>query len=229
MSSALRSPVPSNTLLRFLRARSLEIPSIYQRSSPQAPRRVAQQARRASGLTRRQRTAPGDYPPREWRPLRRCPALPPRAGSAPFSTTTCRANGYYNGQNDQDERPLTWQERLWGMAARRGSKPLQPNDLPGREDDIFAPRRTMAAKAALEPRVRCTEVDERGETTITDGEFKKTELIAKVSTFPCTSCLEPALTACSTVSCPAISARSTRPPSPTSSCGPPPSSSTSST
>lgn len=189
MSPALRSPVPSNTLLRFLRARSQEIPSIYQQcSSPQAPRRVAQQARRASGLARRQRptaqTGPDDISPREWRPLRRCPALSPRTGSAPFSTTTCRANGYYNGQNGQDERPLTWQEKLWGLAARRGSKPLQPNDLPGREDDIFAPRRTMAAKAALEPRVRCTEVDERGETTITDGEFKKTELIAKVSTSP---------------------------------------------
>lgn len=178
--------MPSNTLLRFLRARSQEIPSIYQRCSPQTPPRAAQQARRASGLTRRQRTAPDGNPP-----LRRCPALPPRAASAPFSSSACRANGYYNGKSGQDERPLTWQERLWGLAARRGSKPLQPNDLPGREDDIFAPRRTMSAKAALEPRVRCTEVDERGETTITDGEFKKTELIAKVNTSPRTSCLEP--------------------------------------
>ena len=68
------------------------------------------------------------------------------------------------------------------MAARRGGKPLKPDDLPGRDDDLmFSPRRTMSAKAALEPRVRCTEVDEHGETTITDGEFKKTELIAKVS------------------------------------------------
>lgn len=39
----------------------------------------------------------------------------------------------------------------------------------------------MTAKAAAEPRLRCTEVDENGEVILVDGEFKKTELIAKVS------------------------------------------------
>jgi magnesium transporter len=38
----------------------------------------------------------------------------------------------------------------------------------------------MAAKAASEPRLRCTEVDENGNVILVDGEFKKTELIAKV-------------------------------------------------
>jgi hypothetical protein len=33
----------------------------------------------------------------------------------------------------------------------------------------------------LEPRLRCTEMDENGNFTAVDGEFKKTELIAKVS------------------------------------------------
>ena len=36
------------------------------------------------------------------------------------------------------------------------------------------------AKAALEPVLRCTEVDEKGEAILTDGAFKKSELIAKV-------------------------------------------------
>lgn len=117
------------------------------------------------------------------------------------------------------------------MAARRGSKPLKPDDLPGRDDDMYSPRRTMSAKAALEPRVRCTEVDENGETTITDGEFKKTELIAKVSillhvnSVPTNS----SDTLSSTVFCPAISARSTRPTCRTSSSAHPQFSSTSST
>ena len=43
---------------------------------------------------------------------------------------------------------------------------------------IFA---IQLAKAATEPRLRCTEVDENGEVILMDGEFKKTELIAKVS------------------------------------------------
>lgn len=188
MSHALRSPVPSNTLLRFLRAQSLVLPSIYQRCSPQAPRRASPQARRASSFVRRQRpasqgvaTPAGDILAREWCPFRRR-SPSPKTGPATFATTARRANGSYNGKNNEGERQVTWQEKLWGMAARRGSKPLKPDDLPGREDDMFSPRRTMSAKAALEPRVRCTEVDEYGETTITDGEFKKTELIAKVRT-----------------------------------------------
>lgn len=79
----------------------------------------------------------------------------------------------------------TWQERLWGLAARRGRKPLKPDDLPGHEEldqgsYMFNSRRVMSAKAALEPRLRCTEVDENGEVILVDGEFKKTELIAKV-------------------------------------------------
>ena len=45
---------------------------------------------------------------------------------------------------------------------------------------MFTSRRTLAAKAALEPRLRCTEVDEYGRVILVDGEFKKTELIAKV-------------------------------------------------
>jgi len=42
----------------------------------------------------------------------------------------------------------------------------------------------MAAKAALEPRLRCTEVDEYGKVILVDGEFKKTELIAKYGLLP---------------------------------------------
>lgn len=63
--------------------------------------------------------------------------------------------------------------------------PLKPDDLPSREDygegsSMFSSRRTLAAKAASEPRLRCTEVDEYGKVILVDGEFKKTELIAKV-------------------------------------------------
>ena len=78
----------------------------------------------------------------------------------------------------------SWREMLWGRATGK-PRPLNPEDLPSRDErggpgSIFSPSRTQAAKAALEPRLRCTEVDENGEVILTDGEFKKSELIAKV-------------------------------------------------
>jgi len=65
-------------------------------------------------------------------------------------------------------------------------KPLQPGDLPEEPNDyssMFNSRRLQMAKAALEPRLRCTEVDENGKVILMDGEFKKSELIAKVCVF----------------------------------------------
>ncbi|CAK7198946.1 magnesium ion transporter [Sporothrix eucalyptigena] len=67
---------------------------------------------------------------------------------------------------------------------------LLPGDLPdhgaGAEfaSVMFNARRLQTAKAALEPRLRCTEVDEYGEVILVDGEFKKTELIAKYGLLP---------------------------------------------
>lgn len=61
---------------------------------------------------------------------------------------------------------------------------MQPKDLPAHDElsdgSMFNSRRILTAKAASEPRLRCTEVDEDGEVILIDGEFKKMELIAKV-------------------------------------------------
>lgn len=73
------------------------------------------------------------------------------------------------------------------MNAKKDDKPLKADDLQNRtaegESSMYFPRRTPAAKAALEPRLRCTEVDENGRVILMDGEFRKTELIAKVRNF----------------------------------------------
>ncbi|RYP06867.1 hypothetical protein DL764_002915 [Monosporascus ibericus] len=45
-------------------------------------------------------------------------------------------------------------------------------------------RRQLSQKAALEPRLRCTEVDEHGNVILVDGEFKKSELIARFGLLP---------------------------------------------
>lgn len=78
----------------------------------------------------------------------------------------------------------SWMEKLWGSGPIRGARPLQPKDLPAHDElsdgSMFNSRRILTAKAASEPRLRCTEVDEDGEVILIDGEFKKMELIAKV-------------------------------------------------
>jgi magnesium transporter len=90
----------------------------------------------------------------------------------------------FKGQDPNPENPPTW-ERFLKFAGRKDGKVLKPDDLPNHDEysdgsSIFNNRRTLAAKAASEPRLRCTEVDEHGNVILVDGEFKKTELIAKV-------------------------------------------------
>ena len=71
------------------------------------------------------------------------------------------------------------------MSKASGEK-LNPDDLPrqglpeGSDTGSIFHRRSMKAKAALDPRLRCTEVDGEGKVIMVDGEFKKSELIAKV-------------------------------------------------
>lgn len=50
----------------------------------------------------------------------------------------------------------------------------------GAEGNLFNLGRTLAAKASNEVRLRCTEFDGNGNVTLVNGEFKKSELIAKV-------------------------------------------------
>lgn len=80
-----------------------------------------------------------------------------------------------------------WRERCWGRM-KKTPKPLQPDDLPNtfypREesgDFIFSLGQHISAKAAAQhSKLRCTELDENGNVVMASGEFKKSELIAKV-------------------------------------------------
>ncbi|PFH55977.1 hypothetical protein XA68_17246 [Ophiocordyceps unilateralis] len=90
-----------------------------------------------------------------------------------------------------DSTPMEWFERLWGASGRhRGIKSARTKDSSSRDEfapggsSMFNSRRMLTAKAALEPMLRCTEVDENGKVILTDGEFKKTELIAKFGLLP---------------------------------------------
>lgn len=78
-------------------------------------------------------------------------------------------------------------QRLLGGASRKGKGSIRPSDLPPLPSflDDVAPGghgRSKTGKAGNELKLRCTEIDENGNVTLVNGEFKKSELIAKVMT-----------------------------------------------
>ncbi|KAI9880754.1 MAG: magnesium ion transporter [Pleopsidium flavum] len=85
-----------------------------------------------------------------------------------------------------------WLRRLWELKGRSGQTALRPDDLPpltgfldgGAETSMFNLGRSLAGKASNELKLRCTEFDENGNVTLVNGEFKKSELIAKYGLLP---------------------------------------------
>lgn len=98
--------------------------------------------------------------------------------TSPSSVITSRR---FISSEDTDDgtRKKTSSERLWGPNAVKPD--FQSHSAEELEESIFTSSMGRRAKAALEPVLRCTEVDEKGDAILTDGAFKKTELIAKVS------------------------------------------------
>lgn len=188
----MRTPVPSRSLLRFLRTQSetaFFTPSQV-RGTKASAARVCNRVRlyttdtqRCSAASETASSQPLALEASLW-PFQ-SPRLQQQQQRREVSSTT-KASGWNKSNKSGVNDPAnSWQERLWGMAARRGFKPLKPDDLPGHGDEfehgsMFNSRRVMTAKAAAEPRLRCTEVDEHGQVILVDGEFKKSELIAKV-------------------------------------------------
>ncbi|KHN98773.1 inner membrane magnesium transporter MRS2 precursor [Metarhizium album ARSEF 1941] len=194
MQPALRLPVPSRSLLRFLKSQSnvaFLAPSSAN-SLVAAGSRLCRRGRTPEGLNsvgvRSPTTSRGQrhvgsrlcavtYPCRD--------APPAKLAKLGFCTTAARRELF---EPKPDSEP-TWQQKLWGKSVQKGPKLLKPDDLPAPDEfehgsSMFTNRRTLAAKAALEPRLRCTEVDENGKVILVDGEFKKTELIAKFGLNP---------------------------------------------
>lgn len=81
-------------------------------------------------------------------------------------------------------RPLL--QRLSRSRPQRKKAALKPDDLPERPsflDDVSSSvlGRSKVGKASNEMKLRCTELNENGTVTLVNGEFKKSELIAKAS------------------------------------------------
>ncbi|KAL8634859.1 MAG: hypothetical protein Q9228_007588, partial [Teloschistes exilis] len=78
--------------------------------------------------------------------------------------------------------------RLWEKRRKASTafKDEQTTPLPSLLEDPNATTygRSKAGKAANELRLRCTEINEHGDVTLVNGEFKKSELIAKYGLLP---------------------------------------------
>ncbi|KAI5867569.1 cora-domain-containing protein [Durotheca rogersii] len=194
--ASLHPPAPSLRLLRFLRLQSENL-SYFSPNSASAP---AQIACKALCALRRQQRDPATRPSSDVVLRAGLLDLDSLLGTRPglpryihrkhlnYSYATVGARHVASNQTPTPCKP-TWRDKLRVPKTGKGAKPLEPDDIPegegtGDNNSMFSTRRQLSQKAALEPRLRCTEVDENGDVVLMDGEFKKSELIAKFGLLP---------------------------------------------
>lgn len=206
MRPALQPAVPSRRLLRFLRFQSEGIP-FFDHCHPNVAR-GAGQLNRLTGTVLRSGGHAFQTTSRRLstcRPRRAEVALnaaaptldvenilpshikrvrTPSACAAFLATNNVVASRRFASTDDTSDtewkRRQTESQRLWGPnAVKPDFRSRSSDEL---DDSIFTTGRR--AKAALEPVLRCTEVDEKGDAILIDGAFKKSELIAKVRRRP---------------------------------------------
>lgn len=194
-SSPIRPSVPSVSALRFLRAQSNSfhsvIPSTCARTSEGGTHRWPSFRRNASGWAHVDPSPSRATPKAD---LFTKPALSPkRSGSRrrPSIGLNAHANLYlspsssvHSRSSASSSRPLL--RRLFDLRRKKTAESkLNRSQGPALLDDKSEPNftvaRNLAAKASNELRLRCTEFDSNGNVTLVNGEFKKSELIAKVS------------------------------------------------
>jgi magnesium transporter len=206
MRSTLHPPAPSSTLLKFLKSQSEGIcffsPNprpgfIFDHAAPRGPPLRSSivkfpsksSARCLSTTPQRRATVEAGFVNLDflW-PRDANKALQPKSPQC-RSTIRIKKPSYENllpAYRASSTGWHDWRQRVWGRK-KKGHQPLQPDDLPDsfypREDggdSMFSLGRHISSKAAAQPKLRCTELDENGNVVLASGEFKKTELIAKV-------------------------------------------------
>ena len=201
LCSASNAVVPSSSLLRFLRFQAEELcffaPSCVAASSfPPSQKtgsntrpvsqRLPNKTRFLTTTSRKQATIESFLLPLDFlRPSRH--GLPPFPSSASShridKLDLSQGKPSLNRLRSTDARPLL--SKFWTHKERKEKPRLKSTDLPPLPsflDDYGGASigRNKSVKAANELKLRCTEFDKDGKVTLMDGEFKKTELIAKV-------------------------------------------------
>ena len=197
MSAALKSqvPAPSSTLLRFLRSQSDSLYFFSSNPSVDCSRfrfRFSKHLLQSDNLNRNlphAKIARGCYlEPAESSILninflkpstrqKRCGRL---ISTRELSKTAQEARSIRHASTDNHNLL----KKLW-IKNRKDPTALKAEDLPLPSflDDTGGTSlaRSKAGKSANELKLRCTEINENGDVTLVNGEFKKSELIAKVS------------------------------------------------
>ncbi|RHZ43664.1 CorA family magnesium transporter [Aspergillus thermomutatus] len=202
-SSHLKPSAPSATLLRFLRSQSdfLSVNSSTcarpPRSKPYIHRTLPCNAASRSSST----WVCTDSAPRRstvQTSLVEIPSLAARSSRPRIWLCTGQAgrpssilpfsNAPYSRSVSTKSRPLL--RRLFDLRRSKAAADCKLNRSggPALIDDGteggFNIGRGLAVKATNEPRLRCTEFDKNGNVTLVNGEFKKSELIAKYGLLP---------------------------------------------
>lgn len=194
-SSSLRPSVPSVSLLRFLRSQSDSVhcitPTTCVRSSRGRTPCWPSFRRDTSSWTHvdhtRCRASPNAdlFAKQALSPkggsLRRRPSLGLNAHAklclSPSTSVPYRSSS-------TTSRPLL--RRLFDLRRKKTAesklnRPQGPSLLDDKTEPNYSIARNLAAKASNELRLRCTEFDSSGNVTLVNGDFKKSELIARVS------------------------------------------------
>ena len=206
MRSLLQVPAPSPTVLSFLKSQSESISFfstnprpgfIFDHAAPRASQfrnsvgsDLRQSATRSISTTvPRRATVEAGFLNLDFLFPRSATSFNPESklfhtpGRYKTRKSRCYTASRYNSTSGRK-----WYQRIWGKRAVKGGKPLHPDDLPspssrreeGSDTSMFSLGRHISAKAAAQPKLRCTELDENGNIVLTSGEFKKSELIQKV-------------------------------------------------
>jgi len=167
-----RLSAPSASLLRFLRSQSgfSATPSTcaYPKRLASRDKGFSTASPKLSGWTRL--TAPGSATLDTTRATVSPPLVPTQLKFSRHASTK--------------SRPFL--RRLFDLKRNKASDhknqgPAGPGLMDEGTEGMFNIGRSLSAKASNELRIRCTEFDINGDVTLVNGEFRKQELIAKVS------------------------------------------------
>ena len=199
-SPALPVSTPSLPVLRFLQSQSEQVgfftPSRAatcqncqprgSRAKPWSPQVPSTTTRSLTTTPRHQATVESSLLNLDFlRPnTKNAPAYPSTSASAQRQKDISQARlTATNRHGSTDSRPLL--RRLWKLKEPKEKTGLKTTDLPPLPSflDGFSGAnigRNKTGKPGNELKLRCTEFDVNGNVTLMDGEFKKSELIAKV-------------------------------------------------
>lgn len=188
MSTIAGVPIPSTTLLRFLRA---------QTRSAGHQRPHSRSCQRQLSYSARQFGSPRSYIDDVFsRNKEKCKALPaPKNYTSPYIHNR---NRYASSDTSPEkyEKPSLWDRvfhraRIREQRQRAKQKPLPDysfNNTGSYEEtsaQLFNLSRALSRNpTGAELKLRCTEFDKNGNVTLVSGEFKKSELIAKYGLLP---------------------------------------------